>query len=76
MKSGGLTKKETCDMQVGIHNKCKVDGTTKRYKARPLAKGYTKTCGINYQKTSAPVVKMNTVHFLLFLAIKFYWQLH
>ncbi|RDY02078.1 hypothetical protein CR513_14516, partial [Mucuna pruriens] len=39
--------------------KCKFDGTLERYKARLAAKGYTKTYGIDYKETFAPVAKIN-----------------
>lgn len=41
--------------------KHKADGSVKRYKIRLVAKGYTQTFSIDYQKTFAPVAKMNSI---------------
>ena len=51
--------------------KHKVDGMIDRYNARLVAKGYTQSCGINYQETFALVIKMNTVRVLLSLEANF-----
>ncbi|RDY13785.1 Copia protein, partial [Mucuna pruriens] len=55
--------------------KCKSDGTLNRYKMRLVAKGYTHTYGIDYEKTFAPMAKMNTVRIILSLATHFDWDL-
>ena len=55
--------------------KYNADETLERYNARLVAKGYTQTHGIDYQKTFASVAKMNTVRILLSLAVNFNWLL-
>lgn len=56
--------------------KYKVDDTMKWYKARFVAKGYTQLYGIDYQKTFAPVAKMNSVRVLISLAATQIWFLY
>lgn len=55
--------------------KYKGDETLERYKARLVQKGYTQTCGEDYQKTFAPVAKINTLRTLVSLAANFDWDL-
>ena len=55
--------------------KYKSDGSIDRYKARLVAKGFTLTYGIEYQKTFAPVAKLNIVRVLLSIAANLDWQL-
>ncbi|KAL6340383.1 hypothetical protein AAG906_006036 [Vitis piasezkii] len=45
-----------------------INGSTKRYKARLVAKSFTQAYGIDYQETFAPVVNLNTIKVLLSLA--------
>jgi hypothetical protein len=46
--------------------KYKADSSLEQYKTRLVAKGYTQTFGLNYQKTFALVAKMNTIQILFF----------
>ena len=45
-----------------------------RYKTRLLVKGYTQAYGVDYHKTFALVVKMNTLRILV-LSYPFNWKL-
>ena len=45
--------------------KYRLNGIINKYKARLVAKGYTQTYEIDYQKTFAPVAKMNIVRVIL-----------
>ena len=55
--------------------KYRADETLERCKTRLVAKGYTHTYGVDYLKTFAPIVKMNTVRVLLSLAANYNWYL-
>lgn len=52
------------------------DGKVERYKARLVARGYTQTPGVDYQKTFAHVAKMDTVHVILSCVACLDWDLH
>ena len=56
--------------------KHKADESIERYKVRLMAKGYTHTHGIDYQKTFSPVTKLNTVRVLLSITANLDWPLH
>ena len=68
--------KKTVGCKLVFTIKCKVDGSVGRYKARLVAKGFTQTFGIDYQETSAPVVKINSIWILISLLVKSNWPLH
>jgi Reverse transcriptase (RNA-dependent DNA polymerase) len=52
------------------------DRTIERYKAKLIMKDYNQTYGIDYEETFVPIVKMNTVRILLFIAVNQKWILH
>ena len=43
------------------------NGTIKRYKARPVVKGYTQTKGLDYSETFSHVAKLVSIHMVLAL---------
>jgi Reverse transcriptase (RNA-dependent DNA polymerase) len=47
-----------------------------RYKSRLVAKGYTKTYGVDCYEIFAPVAKINIVRILLFIAVNQWWILY
>ncbi|KAH9786038.1 reverse transcriptase Ty1/copia-type domain-containing protein [Citrus sinensis] len=55
--------------------KRKADGSIGRFKARLADKVFTQTYGIDYQETSTPVAKMNSIWVLLSLAANLEWPL-
>ena len=56
--------------------KLKLDGSIERFKARPVAKGYTQNKGIVFEDTFAPVEKLNTIGILVALATAHKWKIH
>jgi hypothetical protein len=44
------------------------NGEVERYKARLVARGFTQTYGMDYNKTFAPVAKFTSIHCILALA--------
>ena len=51
--------------------KHKAYGSIERYKARLVAQGFTQTYDIDYEKTFAPLAKLNSIWILLSHAINF-----
>ena len=54
--------------------KCNACDSTKRYKVKLVAKGFTQTHGINYQEPFDPVAKINSIRVLLSLATNLDWH--
>ena len=52
------------------------DGTIRRYKARPVAKGSIQSYGIDYFETFSPIAKLTYIRVLLYLEANFDWQLY
>jgi hypothetical protein len=52
-----------------------LDGTVQKHKARLVAKGYAQKSGIDYNKTFAPVARLDTIRTLIALAAQKGWKL-
>ncbi|KAG5878494.1 hypothetical protein JTB14_003746 [Gonioctena quinquepunctata] len=49
----------------------KPNGTIERYKARLIVEGYSQQYGIDYQGTSSPVVRFDTIRMILTFAASY-----
>lgn len=55
--------------------KYKSDGSVERYKARLVARGFSRTKGLDYFETFAPVAKLTSVRLLIAIAAASNWFL-
>ncbi|XP_020412754.1 uncharacterized protein LOC109947242 [Prunus persica] len=55
--------------------KLNLDGSIQKHKTRPLAKGYTQKPGVDFNKTFAPVARLDTIRTLIALAAQRNWKL-
>lgn len=74
--NGTSKSEDSRSMQVGIYQNMQDNEIVYICKARLVANGYTQTQGIDYQKTSTLVAKMNTIRGLLSLLANVRWSLH
>ena len=58
-----------------FRKKLHADSTVSRYKARLVAKGYTQVPGMDFSDTHAPVTRLETIRFLLSLAVQKDWEI-
>jgi len=56
--------------------KCNADDSIEHFKARLVTKGYHQQPGLDFTETFSPVVKANTIHLVLSLAITRQWTIH
>ena len=52
------------------------DNRIEKYKARFVARGFSKKEGIDYEETFAPVARYTSIRTVLALASKIKWKLH
>ena len=52
------------------------DRSVARLKARPVAKGYAQTYGVDYSDTFSPVAKLTSVRLHISLVASYDWDLH
>ena len=56
--------------------KLNADGEVEKYKARLVAQGFSQQPGIDYNKTFAPVARIDTVRMVLVIATQNRWIMH
>jgi hypothetical protein len=56
--------------------KLNADGSINKHKARLVVKGYSQVFGVDFSKTFAPVVRLDTIRMLLALAAQNAWKIN
>ncbi|KAK4389731.1 Retrovirus-related Pol polyprotein from transposon RE2 [Sesamum angolense] len=56
--------------------KFRANGTLERYKARPVAKGFTQTYGVDYFEIFSPDARLNFIRVLFSLAVNLNWLMY
>ena len=52
------------------------DGTTTKYKARLVEKGYSQVQGLDYNETFAPLARMDSIRLVLAIVASKRWEVH
>ena len=52
------------------------DGSTTKYKAQLVAKGYSQVHGLDYNETFAPIARMDSIRMVLFIEVSKQWEGH
>ena len=52
------------------------DGTTTKYKARLVSKGYSQVQGLDYNETFSPVERMDSIRLVLAVIASKRWEVH
>ena len=63
-------------MQVVFWTKVAADGSTYKYKAILVAKGFSRVQGVDYHETFAPVAKMDSICLVLAISASKHWEVH
>ena len=63
-------------MQMDLQNQIATDGTTTKYKARLVEKGYSQVQGLDYNEIVTPVSIMHSVRLVLAIAASKRWEVH
>ena len=53
-----------------------VDGSIKKYKARFMARGFSRKEGVDYEETFAPVARYASIKAVISIASKMEWRMH
>lgn len=61
---------------MGFKTKCVSTGNIRRYKARLIAKGFTKKEGIEYKETFSPISKKDSFRIIMALVAYYDLELH
>ena len=64
-----FSKKPRKNIRKPMVHLTKAYGSIDKYKARLVEKEYTQKYGVDYQETFAPVVKINIIQILIYIAV-------
>lgn len=66
--------KDVIGLKWDFKNKYNEDGIIQKYKARLVVKGYLQQLGVDFNKTFAPVIRMETIRTIVALATQLEMQ--